>query len=148
MDTKVSKHRTRYPRVSEFICLICSSVVASPEVHYPFWIASLGVAAPYFSAGLSVAAAVAVPSLCTAAPVVVSSLGVSPVGVAFLFPFVIASLGVARRNFFLFGSSFNWCSTASRLVSNLVNVPSALNARYTPLSPLLFLPVRIQCMKK
>ena len=62
-------------------------------------ITSLGVAAPYFSTGLSVAAAVAVPSLCAAAPVVVSSLGVSPLGVAFLFPFVIASLGVA--SFFL-----------------------------------------------
>ena len=52
------------------------------------------MAAFFFSAALGVAACAVVASLCAAAPVVVSSLGVPPLGVAFLFPFVIASLGV------------------------------------------------------
>ena len=92
-------------KVSEFICLICFSVVASPEV--PFLMALFGVSALFFSAGLSVAAPVFVPSLCAAATVFVSSLGVSPLGVALLFPFAIASLGVASL-FLLLPSAGGW----------------------------------------
>lgn len=65
------------------------------------------VSALFFSAGLSVAAPVFVPSLCAAATVVVSSLGVSPLGVALLFPFAIVSLGVASL-FWVLPSAGGW----------------------------------------
>ena len=58
--------------------------------------ALFGVSALFFSAGLSVAA-----------PVFVSSLGVSPLGVALLFPFAIASLGVASL-FLVLPSAGGW----------------------------------------